>query len=250
MLCELSQPELPSEFVAAWRSAGTRLQAIGQGAVAWIRSTLMFALAEHLSFRLGNQLFFVYVDVDAMPFEGQRRKRFLEAAREATAIACVMRMERRGGGWVPEDPGWGLIDAVSRREVDPPGLVSDELVEMSDWELHDFAIQIVRSHLKRERKRVCSVMSSLHADPSIWFEDERARFWVVVRAARFPAKAAARPANMEEIGKWCSGMSPVGFFASVSLASADDAFASGIVPATPMYRGHAIRVRFAGLEPA
>src|SRR5437773_385090 len=83
----------------------------------------------------------IYIDTDVLPFEGRRKNTFLDVAREATATACVLKMERRGAAFVPRHGDWGLLDAATGLVVNPAGLVSDEHIEMSDWELHDFAIQ-------------------------------------------------------------------------------------------------------------
>jgi hypothetical protein len=43
-------------------------------------------------------------------------------------------------------------------------------------------------------------------------------------------------------------MSRVGFFASVTVANADDPFDPSGENAMPLYRGHGMMVRFEGLE--
>ena len=60
---EIEQGELPQEFTFAWQCAGQHIQKMGQEGVQWLRANLNPPIAEHLSFRLGNQLIFVYVDV-------------------------------------------------------------------------------------------------------------------------------------------------------------------------------------------
>jgi hypothetical protein len=248
---EIEQGELPKGFSSAWQCAGQHIQKMGQEGVQWLRATLNPPIAEHLSFRLGNQLIFVYVDVDVLPFIGKRKDLFLSVASEATAIPCILKMECSRGTFEPTYSGWGLVDAVTGRAVNPTDMVSNERIEMSDWELHDFAIQVVRSHLEKEGKKVFSAQPSLHIDPSIWFEDKSGPCWVVVRAARYPKKKADRPANLEDIKQSCSRMSRVGFFASVTAANADDPFdpfAEKNGNFIPLYRGHGMSVRFEGIE--
>jgi hypothetical protein len=59
------------------------------------------------------------------------------------------------------------------------------------------------------------------------------------------------PAHWEQIAETCAAIGRVGHFASVSLAGADDAFdLSGVVPATPLWRGYRMFCRFDGLVPA
>jgi hypothetical protein len=246
---EVHQEEPPKEFVIAWQCAGRHIQEMGQEGVRWLRATLNPPIAEHLSFCLGNQLFFIFVETGLLPFTGSRKELFLEVCREAKATPCVLKMERSGATFKPVNPGWGLLDAITGSPVNPTEMVSTELIEMSDWELHDFAIQIVRSYLEKQGKKVFSAQSSLHIDPSIWFEENDRPCWVVVRADRYPKKHAARPDNLEDIKRSCAEISRVGFFASVTVASADDPSDSADENVLPLYRGHGLLVRFEGLEP-
>jgi hypothetical protein len=57
---EMAQPT--SEFPECWQKAGAHLQSRGQGALSWLRVHLNPPFLEHLSFRLGNQLFFVRIE--------------------------------------------------------------------------------------------------------------------------------------------------------------------------------------------
>jgi hypothetical protein len=50
----------------------------------------------------------------------------------------------------------GLLDARTGKPIDPIALVSDERIEMTDWELQDFAVQIVRDHLDKTGKKQMS----------------------------------------------------------------------------------------------
>ena len=50
--------------------------------------------------------------------------------------------------------GWGLVNAESGVVIDPVSMVSDELIEMFEWELHDFAFQIVKTYLTKQGKDV------------------------------------------------------------------------------------------------
>lgn len=52
-------------------------------------------------------------------------------------------------GWAPDNPGWRIVDAMSRRLIDPVILATDEKIKMTSWELHDTAVQVVRHHLMR-----------------------------------------------------------------------------------------------------
>ena len=57
--------KVTDDFKQCWQSAGRHLQSQVEGGLTWMRASLDEPFMEHLSFRLGNQLFFVRViDVD------------------------------------------------------------------------------------------------------------------------------------------------------------------------------------------
>ena len=131
-------------------------------------------------------------------------------------------------------------------------MISDENIEMTDWEVHDFSVQIVRDHIRNDLGlELMSSQGNPEVDPSIWFVGERSPEWVVVRSAKFPEKEALPPKNISEIAANCSRLSNIGHFASVSIASPDEQFdLSGGGPPPPLWRGHKMVVRFDGLTPA
>jgi hypothetical protein len=152
------------------------------------------------------------------------------------------------GDWVPQAAGWGLLDARTGNTVNPIDLVGDARIEMTDWEVHDFAVQVVRKHLEKSGKKLMSWTGHPGVDPSVWFVGASGPEWIVVRAVRYPKSNAIPPADWPQIAASCARLGKVGHFASVSVANADDAFdPSGTVPALPLWRGHAMFVRFEGL---
>lgn len=205
-----------------------------------------------ISFRLGNQLYFVRVDdVDGkVPGPGNPQG-CVEAAKLANGRACLLPMRKRpvDGGWVAVFPGWGLLDAETRRPINPVELVTDQNIEMTVWELQDFAVQVVRSFLETQGFGLMSWQGNPEVDPSIWFIGKSDRpEWVVVRAAKFPANGADRPWNWQSIAAGCAKMSAIGHFASVAFVSARQPFASAEEAPVPLWRGHGMHVRFTGLE--
>ena len=245
---EVTQDPFPEEFQQAWSCAGKHLDRMAGPGLQWLRAWLTPPVAEHLAFRMGNQVIFIFVEVDEVwTYDGPRRSLFLEVSHEAHATPCVMPMLPRAGSYVPALPEWGLRHAETGEIVDPVALVSDERIEMSDWELHDFAVQVVRDQLVKEGKTLWSWQSSLHIDPSLWFEDEAGPAWVVVRVVRSPATEAPVPENVEAIRASVARVSPRGFFASVAVANADAPFDPAI-GSVPLWRGHGMHVRYSGLD--
>ena len=68
---------------------------------------------------------------------------------------------------------------------------------MSDWELHDFAISVVKNRLLEEGKNVYSTCSDMEINPSLWFEGNDLHYWVVIRGFRHPMVSAERPDDLQ-----------------------------------------------------
>lgn len=242
--------EVSEEFADCWRAAGRHLQKHGEGAISWLRAHLNPPMLEHLSFRLGNQLFFVCLDAEgASPFSEGTARALQTVANGCRGRACIMPLRKSAAGWTVTAPGWGLVDATSRRSVNPPALVTDEKIEMSDWELQDFAVQIVREHLEKEGRKIMSWQGNPEVDPSLWFVGEKGPEWVVVRAVRYPEKQARPPQNWAGIAESCARLSRKGHFASVAVANAKDPFDPARGSPLPLWRGEGMVVSYAGLSP-
>ncbi len=250
---EIEMHEMSEAFFPCWKAAGIHLSnQVDGGIQSWLRAHPYPPFLEHLSFRLGNQLFFVRVeDVDGkVPGPGNPRG-LGTIARNANGRACILPMKKKlfGGAWVADMPGWGLLDAETRKAIDPVALVTDQKIEMTQVEVHDMAVQVVRDYLQNQSFKLMSWHGNPEVDPSIWFIGETKRpEWVVVRSAKFPTQIAARPSNWQEIAAGCAKMSTTGHFASVAAVSADQPFKSGDEPPVPLWRGHGMHARFTGLE--
>jgi len=94
-----------------------------------------------------------------------------------------------------------------------------------------------------------SWQSNPQVDPSVWFiGSSGGPEWVVVRAATYPARSVPRPDNWDDIAEACSQMSDTGHFASVGIVSAAQPHEVPDEEPVPLWRGHAMQVRFKGLE--
>jgi hypothetical protein len=250
---EIEMQEMSEAFFPCWKAAGIHLgKQIDVGIQSWMRAHPYPPFLEHLSFRLGNQLFFVRIEDVDDKIRGPGSKRGLAAAAgAANGHACILPMKKRlfGDSWVAALPGWGLLDAVTGMPIDPVSLVTDEKIEMTPWEVHDMAVQVVRDHLGGEGFELMSWQGNPEVDPSIWFVGKTTKpEWVVVRSARYPSNSAERPANWAAIARSCARMSTTGHFASVAIVSADQPFRSSDEAAVPLWRGYGMHVRFTGLE--
>lgn len=249
---KIHMAEFSNDFGYCWNAAGTHLQAQGQGALNWLKASLTPPFLEHFSFRLGNQLFFVRVeDIDKEVQSPGTLDGLLSIADGCNGHACLMYMKRKGDEWNCVVPSWGLLDARTEKPIDPVALITDKKIVMTDWELQDFAVQVVRDNLKSDGKEIMSWQSNPNIDPSIWFVGDSGPEWIVVRAARWPEREAVSPSNVEKIAEQCASIGKVGHFASVSAANSNDPFdptAKESGNYIPLYRGEGIEVSYKGLK--
>lgn len=243
----------PAEFLKCWQAAGDHLNKQVQGGIqSWLRAHPYPPFLEHLSFRLGNQVFFVRVEDAEKRVDGPGSLRgLLSVADGCKGQACILPMKKKflGGAWVAERGGWGLVDARNGASVDPVMLITDRKVEMTDWELQDFAVQVIRIQLEKDGYQLMSWQGNPGVDPAIWFVGKSKRpEWVVVRAVRYPLSHVARPANWGAIAAGCAHMSSLGHFAQVAFASTDQPCQVEGEISVPLWRGHGVHVRYDGLE--
>jgi hypothetical protein len=250
---EIESQQMSPEFRKCWGEAGLHLhRQVQDGIQNWLRRHPYPPFLEHLSFRLGNQLFFVrVVDVDGRVEGPASLKGLLYAAEGCGGHACLLPMKRQpvGDGWVADRGGWGLIDARTHAPVEPLSLVTDEKFEMTLWEIHDLAVQVVRDQLTDEGRQLMSWQGNPNVDPAIWFVgDSQGPEWVVVRTVTYPVSRAARPKNWADIAASCAKLGRVGHFASVALANSSQPFDDNGAPALPLWRGYGAEVVYHGLE--
>ncbi len=250
---DVEMHEVSKEFAQCWQAAGMHLQAkTGDGLLSWLKADLSPPFLEHLSFRMGNQLYFIRIeDADGHIMGPGSADGFRIIAVGCNGIPCRMPMRRIGSTWTTLVPGWGLIHARTNKLINPIELITEEKIEMTDWELHDFAVQVVRDHVVEELGRqLMSSQGNPNVDPSMWFVGDSGPEWVVVRCVRFPEREAILPDNIAGIASYCAQLSAVGHFASVAVTDSEDSYdVSNDLSPLPLYRGHRIPVAFEGLIP-
>ena len=94
--------EVTEEFARCWQAAGRHLQAQVQGKMNWLKASLSPPFLEHLSFRLGNQLFFVRLEPsDSRIRVPASREGLLSIAKGCNGHPCIMPMvQRRGDSFI------------------------------------------------------------------------------------------------------------------------------------------------------
>jgi hypothetical protein len=252
-MIDIEMHDVTEEFRSCWGSAGRHLNMQVQGgSLSWLKASLTPPFLEHLSFRIGNQLFYVrIVDVNGRVNGPGNPSGFARIAKECQGHALLMPMEATEDGWEPAELGWGLIDPESNLSVNPLDLVTEEKIEVTEWELLDFGVQVVRDHiLKNLNLEIMSTLADPGVDPSIWFVGPDGPEWVVVRVARYPSPQAAMPNNIGDISTSCARTGVVGHFASVVFANDKEAYDpdhGGV--GMKLWRGHPVVIlNFQGLE--
>lgn len=226
----------------------------------WVKAELTWPSFDHLTFAYGNRVFSVLVDavVDGRSsISRQAMDRFLQATRENNLIACVFPV--RTESMRPTSAGWNLFDAVELTPLDPESFDMSEQIVMSEWELRNFAIQIVRDSITRDgRSEVLSFTDVLGVDPQIWFQDAAGnRAWVVVRhCPQITGEEWREHLGLTESNPPLSSFD--GYFAAVYLASSAAVLhdlEGNIIPLSqrftgkaPLYRGDGFHIKFDGLK--
>jgi hypothetical protein len=66
---KIEQENQSRTFVAAWSAAGRNTQQQAVHGLSWLRANLNLPMDEHLSSRIGNQIFFVFVNTAEFDYQ-------------------------------------------------------------------------------------------------------------------------------------------------------------------------------------
>jgi hypothetical protein len=229
---DYSQPN--KEFIECWKSAFDYLSQMIEGKPAgFLKSSIENPSTDHVSFGMGNQLFHVrFEDVDGEVFGPGNIDGLRVLSEKTGGHACILWMQKfinletKEEGWKPVHEGWALTRLGSVELIDPEDFVTDDKIEISDWELYDVALIYL---IKQIEQRGMEVTSWLHWDadlvPSLWFREGEQVEWAIVRATRYPEHGVPVPDDYDAVQAHLAEKGfPIGNFVSVSVASADDPF--------------------------
>jgi hypothetical protein len=245
---------MTSEFFQCLNSARNFLiEASADLPVHWFGHPDRPTYREHLSFSLGNQLFFIYIDPDISEITGPSPvEETLRVAAQAEGIPCRMRMTQTDNGWEPVNEDWGLENIVTGQPVHPPTLVTEGLTEINDWEVYDLSVEFVCRKIEEDGGTILSSDHNYDVGPSIWFNDkDDCLCFVFVEARRFPPSLSDPPESLGEEYEHLWNHADSGFYAIVVIAGRDQDFEVGFMkrPIAPMYRGDGYRMMWDNLHP-
>lgn len=217
--------ELTPDFEECWLAAGRHLNLrVRDTGASWLRAELP-PFREHLSFALGNQLFFIQIfDIDALNNGWLQENRLSNAVNDTQGIGCLMPMKKICETWKPVEMNWGLVDMHSRNPLNPFDLVTDEPILMTPWEIHDVGIQSVREYLADNGWTIASWQTDLDVDPSIFADKDGEFCGFVVRTSNKGPDKGKRPANAKQIADKMRLHGWGAKFAGMKVAAADDLF--------------------------
>jgi len=207
----------------------------------WIKTEPSYPSFDDFTFAYKNQIFSVMVlrvDDKGRIIDPPPR---LEALRRETGrnnlVPCVFPLHYKTGR--PIFPGtWNLVNPFTGKRVAPDKMRSDSLVEVSDWEIRNWAVNIVWNYLDREGFEKCSYCDAPEINPQIWFKDRNHKeCWIQVLYSVEPNDVEKQNFSFYD---WPPEvLSHDGYVAHVGFAP---------VEAPILYRTHGACVKFQGIE--
>ena len=247
-----SPQELTLDFFYCIRAAMNHLISIGEDSLTWFGHPNRPAWREHLAFGLGNQLFFIHIETDQDEVPGPSPlEDTIRIAQLSGGIPCLMRMTKTSEGWAPENDDWNLVHALTQEPVIPTKLVTDELIEISDWEVYDLCVEHVCRKIEEEGGTITSSDNDPDVIPSIWFDDKDGLEHFVCVFGRRLSPDLEPPESLESDAEFLWEHCDSGFYTVVLMAGREQDYEDGFFsrPLVPMYRGDGYQMFFNGLEP-
>lgn len=240
----IDMQNMTPDFYECWYEARAHLNSIGNPYIAWIKSNPQPPFLEHLSFRYGNQLYFVRVDDRTKNSDGPGSIDGLKmVAEESNGHACLLPMMKdpKHNTWHTVLPGWGLYEINHKKLINPEEMVTTELIKLTKWETHHIATQLVKKKIEEDGYNVISWQGNPSVDPSIWFIGESGGLeWVIVREEVSLFDDVELPNNIDGMGKLYEKQGKIGHFAAINLMNQKQNFESLDVKAKPLYRGEEV----------
>ena len=260
----LDRPEPSKRFIEERQQAMRHIQRIFDNLNAslkdeskgfrWVKTELSYSGFDDFTFAYRNKIFSVLVEIadiingKASFGNEQRVRTLIYECKKNNLIPCIYPVikNKRGGyaflGDIIEGLApwgcWNLINAVTKKFVDPIAEASDELIKVSEWEFQNLAVSIVLNYLHDKGLKLLSYCDLLSIEPNIWFKDNNGKMcWVEVLYALYP--------DNDKSFSWKNWPDEVlkhdGYKAVVSFANADNL--SGKI-----YRSQGTFVNFRGIK--
>ena len=253
---EIKTNEISLDFEKCWTAARKHLIATSEGEnCRFIRNSLTPILLDHFSFALGNQIFFIHVnDAESQIAPPSTIDGCIYASEMGKGIPCILTMRKISGEhWIPANSGWGLRHATTGELVHPKNFLTNDDIEISDWELQDIGLRRIVEVIEKSGGTIVSFNSDPTVKPSLYFEDEHNTLhFVVLSTSRYPFAPELSEDITTEIKRRTGDLTSSGFKAEITLVSTDDPFDSNAKHNgnyLPLIRGKGYHQKFTGLIP-
>jgi hypothetical protein len=224
----------------------------------------------HLIMRYRNQLAVIFIDVDwdqepISELDQRKEKQMIDIAGQLTGTPIVVGIEISGDTKQPlktisDVEGCSEIEfSLSRpylahellenREWLPQNHDLEAEVELSNWEVHDFGIQVARQALQHDGHQIQHYDSGFSALIQIEAVIDSELTFILCRTVRYPKMTANfEPELVQKAAEHAARNNAVLKTASVRLVNSDDALDPGSNFALPLFRGKEVSAGFDGLE--
>jgi hypothetical protein len=167
----------------------------------WIKSEWTYPSFEHFTFAYKNKLFPVFIELiedGKSSMTENNIVNLVNSSKKYNLTPCVFKMKivsyqnnryenrssyNMNNNYIfPLSNGWNLYDPLTGDNIIPEDLGNELPIQLSDWEMLNFAIQIVIDDIKKKSWKIFSFCDLLEINPQIWIEDNFGRrSWVIVR---------------------------------------------------------------------
>jgi hypothetical protein len=224
----------------------------------------------HLIMRYRNQIGILFVEVQwngasLTELDEVSKKHLLDKAQQMNAVPMVASLDFRGE---PDrqmtkitevedcqaiqahlNRNYLIHDLTAEHEWNAGDHDLDAEIELSDWESHDFGIQIVSQTLEKDGHKIEHMDADMDAVVQIVASIDGKFIYIVVETVRYPAEEAEFSGpQIRDAAEMAATRGADLKIASVSLASADDPFDPDETVRLPIYRGAGVFPRFTGLK--
>lgn len=266
-LYSIDRPDESREYLQAWSITGKHLQVLFNQhnrslenqymGFCWLRSDIISPTFDSMNFRYKNRAFSILIDFVSEELiqnhDAQRKhehgyglymktttvshtpekakKLQIEVCESNDMIPCIFPI--RIDDMAPLESGWNLYDTRTGEKIIPLDIADDSPRRISDWELLNFGISIVRNHLADKGYTVLSYTDAPGIMPQLWFEDDQNnKCWVQVIVNK-PMEIADFSSTIAKEYK--------GYIAGISIHPANGQ--------NVLYRSNPAMIDFKGLQP-
>jgi len=245
----INHEEFSEDFISCANYVNDFFSAKGRDVIKFIHFA-SFPTPIHTSFRIGNQLFFVHiVDVDKNIETPGTIEHFIDISERFQCVACLLPVSKTINSWNIENLDWGLIDAKTRKPVNPYSIVSNKKIVMSDNEIYAMGHEYIRTNIitKDHECQVTGFIIDPEVYPSIFFNYKNNECCVLIKVSHgaFPYfKKLDFKDQLEKMKSMFNNKTI--YFAGAHLLGEEQLKQNN--KSLPFYRGQGYHPKFLGLE--